>query len=270
MNPYASSVPAQAQHPLIPEDCITGSTLFIGQNQYTIIESELYSDDDPYTHHAVEQKLLATFYFHRLHGKGFKEGTYKGLDITMGDGVHCRAYLIRAIKALDGTITEGPCLVVNKILECFGYATVKTFYEYYKNLNPSLCITNRESGLSASLCECISAHASPRVGLKYKKMQDYTGEDILKFCMGYRRYIADSDVDKIKKQRKTVKLVNDNSSMPWPGAEELLLMLNGSVDDLVLLHKVYIGLCNREREKKPDETQRKLIIKVKLRITIKP
>jgi len=71
---------------------------------------------DIFTHGDEIQKTSGKWYFHRT-GSGYKGGSYKGLDITFsrrGFG----GILIRAIKNVSsGEYIEGPCMVVNKILE---------------------------------------------------------------------------------------------------------------------------------------------------------
>ena len=77
-------------------------------HKFRLSEIEFYFNDsdkhhDTFCHGDEHQKKLANWYFHRQNGKGFKTGTYKGLDISFGLGD--KAYggiLIRAISSLTG------------------------------------------------------------------------------------------------------------------------------------------------------------------------
>jgi len=156
-----------------------------------------------------------TFYFHRINGKGFKEGTYKGMDITFGKPGLARAYLVRAIKCVEsGEIVEGPCLVVQTILKIMTptITKVKDFHQLYTNKNPKLSIHDVASELFMRPKEAwqINLSCSPRVGLKYKSIKGYTDETVLKYCMGPYRFIVDTV--KIKKQQSTIKMARDKTS----------------------------------------------------------
>lgn len=185
-----------------------GSHLMIKDTAYLIVEAELYANNDPYTHRDKQQYQNRTFYFHRINGKGFKEGSFKGMDITFGNGSEARAYLIRAIRPVDGgTIIEGPCLVVQAILKEFGHTTVKEFHCDYHATNHSLSIFDEKSGLylkkdARNVPDNISA--SPRVGLKFKLFPSRTPETVLRFCMGPYRYATEPT--KLKKQSSTIKM----------------------------------------------------------------
>jgi hypothetical protein len=55
----------------------------------TEIEFYLYSEThpDPYTHRSEEQRAFNAFYFHKFSNGTYKSGTWKGLDICLGDQV---------------------------------------------------------------------------------------------------------------------------------------------------------------------------------------
>lgn len=96
---------------------------------YRMCELELYLTDsshpDPFTHCDDHQMTDQCWYFHRK-GSSYKEGTFKGLDITLGiSGVRHCGILIRSIReytsdgktwcATDNFI-EGPCNSVNELI----------------------------------------------------------------------------------------------------------------------------------------------------------
>lgn len=91
-------------------------SLVVNGNYCRIAEVEFYRSPDPFIHGDQEQQMTCNcFYFHRKGGT-YKNGTFKGLDITMGDGVSYGSMLIRSLMTPDGFI-EGPCNVVDYILE---------------------------------------------------------------------------------------------------------------------------------------------------------
>mmetsp|Transcript_24250 Transcript_24250/g.52789 ORF Transcript_24250/g.52789 Transcript_24250/m.52789 type:complete len:382 (-) Transcript_24250:134-1279(-) len=112
--------------------------LVIAGKPHCVCELEVYlhgpSHADPYTHGDDGQRSPAAWYFHKK-GKSFKSGTFKGLDLAAGDrskgtvaGVLLRA--IRPLSETDGSpgdVLEGPCVVVDRILELNGKASISDF-----------------------------------------------------------------------------------------------------------------------------------------------
>ena len=183
------------------------STLMIKGKAFKIVEVELYCHLDPYTHCDKQQLKFETFYFHRINCKGFKEGSFKGMDITFGNDTEHRAYLIRSIQDSDGEVIEGPCLVVQRILLAFGNTKkVKDFHEEYSRLNPTLSIRCESSGLylMTSSHDEIIVESSPRVGLKYKAIEGYHCDTVIQYCMGSYRF-SKKGIN-LKKQSSTIKM----------------------------------------------------------------
>jgi hypothetical protein len=192
-----------------------GRKIVSKQTTYTICELEYYmkssAHNDPYVHCDKEQLNNETFYFHRIKNKGFKEGNFKGVDITIGN-VHNSEYggmLIRSIMR-DGTIIEGPCLVVQELMRSHGdFAKVKDFHEEYIKSNPDLSIYNKASELyiTDEFPLVHSCHCSPRVGLKLK------GDDLeakIQYIM--RSYRGTTMPSSLKKQKVTIILEDTATS----------------------------------------------------------
>lgn len=113
--------------------------LWIGGQRHCLVEIEAYvhgpTHQDPYTHGDEGQNCCGVWYFHR-HGGSFKAGSFKGLDLACGDGargVHA-GLLIRSVAPLEGSppalaapVTEGPCLVVDRILALNGKKSIADF-----------------------------------------------------------------------------------------------------------------------------------------------
>jgi len=77
------------------------------EKKHRIVEIEFYYKDskvyiDPFCHGDEQQKMGGTFYFHRQNGKGYKGGSFKGMDIAFGDKDAVGGILIRAVQQLEG------------------------------------------------------------------------------------------------------------------------------------------------------------------------
>ena len=86
------------------------------------IEIYYYSKGHPdiFTHSDEIQLKRGCWYFHK------KEGSFKGLDITFGDGASYGGILLRAIESLDNSVyIEGPSKLVDEILRLHGHKKVR-------------------------------------------------------------------------------------------------------------------------------------------------
>jgi hypothetical protein len=158
--------------------------------RYQIVEVEVYATceqhPDPFTHCHPEQLLESAWYFHRASRSptaGYREGTYKGLDIALGtrggDGERHVGVLIRSIGWIEYArpsiascnVINGPCLVVAELLRV---AEVESVKDYVALLRASLADpTEPLSTLHPLLSLCydaslplVSPLSSPRVGLR--------------------------------------------------------------------------------------------------------
>ena len=147
------------------------TTLYVAGRPYRFTELELYyrsdAHDDPFTHGDPLQKQLGYWYFHRSGGT-YRSGTYKGLDITFGDGAAFGGVLIRGLECLDdAALIDGPCVVVDHLLEVTGVRSIDALVR-------SLDGTIENTGRSPLYVELASGprravYATPRVGLSLKK-----------------------------------------------------------------------------------------------------
>lgn len=172
--------------------------LKINKNKYRLIEIEFYlkckSHNDPYTHCDDDQLLLHTFYFHKFKSGTYKSGTFKGLDLTFGDS-KTKSYfgiLIRSIQNIKTeNIIEGPCNVVNKILDEYKFKNINDFTEG-ENLNIFQNKRNFILVLSDNLPKK-DIYYGPRIGLSTKYPE---------FQYRYYRFVADKN--NIKKKKNTL------------------------------------------------------------------
>lgn len=95
--------------------------LVVGGERHRLTEVEFYYfhdnvHPDSFAHCDPLQLEFGKWYFHRIDGS-YKGGSFKGLDISFGDGVAYGGVLIRGLQKPDGSLVDGPCLCVNHILE---------------------------------------------------------------------------------------------------------------------------------------------------------
>jgi hypothetical protein len=103
------------------------TVLEVANFQYKITEIEFYFQNsffkDPFVHCDERQKSSNEWYFHRR-GSGYKDGNYKGLDLTFGTNDSFGGILIRGMERTDNSsYSDGPSKVVDEILKQLG--TVK-------------------------------------------------------------------------------------------------------------------------------------------------
>lgn len=177
------------------------------KNKYIIGELEFYlhnnKHSDPFVHCDENQSNPSNWYFHKLFGKGFKEGTYKGVDITFGTlAKQNKSYggiLLRSIQNVNtGKVTEGSCSVVNKFLEDNGnIKSVKNFVKLF-NGNMSVVYSGTTTNLPLYLLEAKNInkviYTGPRVGLTLKKNDG----NRMKYIMKYYRYFTIPTLKKFK------------------------------------------------------------------------
>lgn len=97
--------------------------IFAGDRRFEPIEAELYLHApghlDPTVHQHPEQGEPGRFYLHRV-GRGFRGGSYKGLDLSWGGGGAYGGALIRGLRDEHGGIVSGPSLCVDALLAACG------------------------------------------------------------------------------------------------------------------------------------------------------
>jgi len=140
------------------------------------------------------------WYFHRYGSKGYKSGTYKGLDLTFGTKLKnlFGGILIRSIQNLStGELIEGSCNCVTAIFKQFGVSEVNEFldkvqkgFDKTKVLDSSNVIHIVENDKAVLKHEIFK---SSRVGLTLK------GEEEERFRFIFKNYRFMLWPNKIKK-----------------------------------------------------------------------
>src|SRR5579885_163382 len=163
-------------------------TLLLNGNPCRIGEVEFYQAGDPFIHKDPHQLTFNCFRFHRAGDQTkvkkknegvsrYKNGTYKGLDITIGaQPDFYGGLLVRSILTPQGFI-EGPCKVVDYILNTCGFPSIDALVDH-------LLILGQQQGIKEPipcdfenpLLKIVSAnyqetpiYNGPRVGLTLKK-----------------------------------------------------------------------------------------------------
>jgi hypothetical protein len=102
----------------------------IAGRAHRITECEFYfrgpEHDDPFTHGDPVQVHAGRWYFHKTAGV-YRGGSFKGVDVTFGDGTAKGGILIRGAETADGRRIDGPSLLVDHLLESCGHRTVDGF-----------------------------------------------------------------------------------------------------------------------------------------------
>jgi 3-methyladenine DNA glycosylase Mpg len=163
--------PLYAWFTRIAERLLNRSRLVVRRRPYRLVEIEFYywskAHPDPFTHRDPIQFHSGHWYFHRTHGV-YRGGSFKGLDLTFGQGDASGGILIRGLETPDGTLIDGPSLCVDHLLDVTGAATVA---ELDRTINKRLAW---EDG-NPLMLEAIDTpddrplFRSPRIGLSLKK-----------------------------------------------------------------------------------------------------
>ncbi len=160
------------------------------------IEFYYYNEEhkDEYVHKDSEQKSWSKFYFHKFRNGTFKAGTFKGIDITLGNKNTYFGILIRSVQDVKTKeFIEGSCNCVNKLLTYLNVANVKELFEkHYDNNTEQININDSKLNLSKMKLEELEIYKGPRIGLsdKYPEYKD-------------KLYRYATNIQFIKKQRKT-------------------------------------------------------------------
>ena len=193
--------------------------LLADTSAFRICELEFYlkSDchPDPYTHCNPDQLKYGTYYFHKHNTVTYKSGTFKGMDITLGDEATSSYFgiLVRAVYNIKTKeFTEGPCNVVHAILKCYNLESINALtnnqslniWENSQNLilQP---VKRNLSKFTNSKFPYEEIYFGPRIGLG-----DPTTELHHIYVNSPYRFIIQKE--KIKKNKKTLEKVLEDEN----------------------------------------------------------
>jgi hypothetical protein len=169
---------------------LNGVRLVAAGEPYRLVEVETYyhSEDhpDPFSHRDPIQLECGRWYFHRTGGI-YRSGSFKGLDVTFGDGAAYGGILFRGFETPEGRLIDGPSLLVDHLLKKTGNRTVASL---------DLSLANRlawdEGGLLR--LEMIDDESRPvftsaRVGLSFKRVRPMS--ENVRFLLSPYRFLTE-------------------------------------------------------------------------------
>lgn len=99
----------------------------VNRERYRIAEVEMYYHGgvhpDPFSHRHRLQSECGRWCFHRT-GESYRGGSFKGLDLTGGDGSAHFGILIRTVVTPAGVVIDGPSRTVDHLLKTCGAKSV--------------------------------------------------------------------------------------------------------------------------------------------------
>lgn len=137
--------------------------------RFAELEAYYYGKEHPdlFAHRESVQLEDGRWYFHRTRGE-YRGGSFKGLDLALGDGTSYFGLLIRTIVAPGGTLLVGPSLTVDHLLAQTKAASVAVL----DSLIGTRSIWDTSSPLHIVAAEKprdAPVYATSRVGLSLKK-----------------------------------------------------------------------------------------------------
>jgi hypothetical protein len=150
---------------------LNGCDFLVAGRRYRLAEVEMYyfgpGHQDPFSHRDPVQLEDGRWYFHRTRGE-YRGGSFKGLDLALGDGTSYFGVLIRTAVEPGGAVLDGPCVTVDHLLAKTKAASVAVLdalinaRSIWDGSSP-LAIVEAERPRSAPV------YATSRVGLSLKK-----------------------------------------------------------------------------------------------------
>jgi len=170
---------------------LNATDFVVAGDRYRFAELEMYysggAHPDLFAHRDPVQLEDGRWYFHRTRGE-YRGGSFKGLDIALGDGTAFFGILIRTLVAQDGTVLDGPCVTVDHLLAKTKTATVAALdgvinaRSVWDSSSP-LHIAEAEAPRTAKVYPC------SRVGLSLKKAKGKV--DAPRFVARPYRYLTE-------------------------------------------------------------------------------
>ena len=164
--------------------------LLVAGQPHRLVEIEFYyfGEDhlDPFTHRDRLQEQCGRWYFHRSHGS-YRSGSFKGIDLTFGDGTARAGVLLRGLEKPDGTLIDGPSLLVDHLLALSGKSTVAELDGFIGEL--PTWHADQPLRLSDVAVEGRPLYRTARIGLSLKKAKP--GDDLFRYLMRRYRYLSE-------------------------------------------------------------------------------
>jgi hypothetical protein len=179
----------------IGSQLLTGCRLLVAGQPHRFTEVEFYDcgpgHPDPFTHKDPLQRERGRWYFHRTRGV-YRGGSFKGFDLTFGEGQAFGGVLIRGLERPDGTLIDGPSLCVDHLLARTGAGDVASLDRAIAGRvawDPDSPLALREE----SAAEERRLFRSARVGLSLRRVRPSspTAADMTRYIMRPYRYLSE-------------------------------------------------------------------------------
>jgi hypothetical protein len=150
---------------------LNGCDFLVAGRRYRLAEVEMYysgpDHHDPFAHRDPVQLEHGRWYFHKTRGE-YRGGSFKGLDLALGDGTAHFGILIRTVVEPEGAVLDGPCVTVDHILAQTKAASVAVLDSIIAarsiwDTSSPLAVVEAEQPRDAVV------YATSRVGLSLKK-----------------------------------------------------------------------------------------------------
>ncbi len=154
---------------------LNGCDFLAAGQQYRLAEVEMYysgpEHHDPFSHREPIQRECGRWYFHRTHGV-YRGGSFKGLDLTLGDGTAHFGVIIRSVVGLNGTMIDGPCVLVDQLLARTQMPSVAAL-DALIGTRPIWDATAPLSIVESPSPRSAMVYATSRVGLSLKRAENH-------------------------------------------------------------------------------------------------
>jgi hypothetical protein len=150
---------------------LNGADLVANGVGYRFVELEAYyhgpGHPDPFAHRDPVQLEDGRWYFHKTRGE-YRGGSFKGLDLSLGDGTAFFGVLIRGVVGPDDVLIDGPSLTVDHLLARTGSGSVAALDAAVggrKAWDPACPVSVRDRAEPRA----DAVYATSRVGLSLKR-----------------------------------------------------------------------------------------------------
>jgi hypothetical protein len=175
----------------IIERLFNSTDFLVNGRPYRFAELEAYycgpGHLDAFSHRDPIQKDNGLWYFHRT-GGSYRNGSFKGLDFTLGDGTAHFGILIRSIIDPAGKLIDGPSLTVDHLLsqtKARDVATLDGMISGRKIWDETSPLSIREGFTTRTA----TVYRSSRVGLSLKKA--VSNPDAPRFVGRHYRFLTE-------------------------------------------------------------------------------
>jgi hypothetical protein len=176
----------------LAERLLNGCRLLVNGRPHRLLEVEAYyhaaPHPDPFPHTNPIQLTAGRWYFHRT-GGAYRGGSFKGLDVSIGDGTAYGGMLIRGLETPAGKVVDGPSLLVDHLLAGTRHPTVAALDAALGD-RPAWT-ADRPLTLVAADAEQRPLLRCVRVGLSLRRRKYAPDDPALKYLLRSYRYVAE-------------------------------------------------------------------------------